>query len=148
MKHETWVNVALFENPADSRAAGSFLEPKRFASRTYNDKILQLLLFLCPPRLTYRLQVRKGSFKAVTDLLNANPPDDLAKAIHCPSCGSLQVNYPQMTRKFFTPTAFLHLGIIFRIIEHQCYCEACHFLWSLPRKPAAGFTKVTSVDHR
>jgi hypothetical protein len=150
-EHQTWVNVALFENPADSRAVESFLEQKRIEARTYNDKVLQLLLFLCPPRLTYRLQVRRGSFKVATDLLTVNPPGPLAKAIHCPSCGSLRVNYPQMTRKFLTPTILLHLAIIFRIIDHQCYCEACHLMWSLPKnEPVAEAAKpeTSSYDHR
>ena len=38
-----------------------------------------------------------------------------------------------MTRKFFLPTVVLHLGIIFRLIEHEAYCEGCHFLWNLPK---------------
>ncbi|HUA69267.1 MAG TPA: hypothetical protein VMA13_12025, partial [Candidatus Saccharimonadales bacterium] len=40
--------------------------------------------------------------------------------------------YPQMTRKFFLPTVMLHLGIIFRVIDHECYCEHCHHIWNLP----------------
>ena len=130
-KRQTWVNLALFESEADGRAVESFLAQKRIEARTYNDRLLQLFLFLCPPRLTYRLQVRAGSVKAAKEILHANPPDVLAKAIHCPSCGSLDVNYPQMTRKFFTPTLLLHLGIIFRIIDHECYCESCHYTWNL-----------------
>jgi hypothetical protein len=46
------------------------------------------------------------------------------------------VQYPQMTRKFFLPTLLLHLGIIFRIIDHEAYCEHCHFLWRLPKTHA------------
>ncbi|HEV2320542.1 MAG TPA: hypothetical protein VGV18_12375, partial [Verrucomicrobiae bacterium] len=68
----------------------------------------------------------------------AHPPI-LEKAIHCLSCGSLRVNYPQMTRRFFLPTVLLHLGIIFRVIGHECYCENCHMTWNL----ATGIT--TSV---
>ena len=61
----------------------------------------------------------------------------LERALHCPSCGSLQVNYPQMTRKFFMPTVILHLGIIFHVIDHECYCESCHCVWNLPKENAA-----------
>jgi hypothetical protein len=42
------------------------------------------------------------------------------------------VNYPQMTRRFVLPTILLHLGIIFRVVEHECYCEHCHQTWNLP----------------
>jgi hypothetical protein len=64
--------------------------------------------------------------------LDTDPPVALKKAIHCPSCGSRQVSYPQMTRQFILPTILLHLGIIFRAIDHECYCEHCHFIWNLP----------------
>jgi hypothetical protein len=133
-KHQPWAPVALFENAADCQMAEKFLQDKGFEVRTHNDKLLQCFLFLCPPRLTYRLQVRAGEFKIVNHLFHAEPPPALAKAVHCPSCDSLEVNYPQMTRKFFLPTLALHLGIIFRIIEHECYCEHCHHTWNLPNK--------------
>jgi hypothetical protein len=65
------------------------------------------------------------------DFLRVQTPDVLQKAIHCPSCGSLSVSYPQMTRKFILPTVLLHLGILLRVIDHECYCETCHFTWNL-----------------
>jgi hypothetical protein len=37
-----------------------------------------------------------------------------------------------MTRKFLLPTILLHLGIIFRVFGHECYCDRCHFIWNLP----------------
>ncbi len=52
-----------------------------------------------------------------------------------------------MTRRIF----YAHLvaasrGIIFRVIEHEAYCEGCHFMWNLPKRnvlivPDAGATK-------
>ena len=131
-KHQCWVTVALFESETECRSMEKFLEDKGFEARTYNDRLLQLFLFLCPPRLTYRLQVRSGDLPAALFSLETGAPSVLERAVHCPSCGSLQVNYPQMTRKFFLPTLLLHLGIIFRIIEHECYCEHCHCMWNLP----------------
>jgi hypothetical protein len=132
-KHQPWTTLALFESEADCRVMKKILEGRGFEARTYNDKLLQHFLFLCPPRLTYRLQVRADEFKVVTHVLRTEPPGALAKAVRCPSCDSLQVNYPQMTRKFFLPTLTLHLGIIFRIIEHECFCEHCHCTWNLPK---------------
>ena len=130
-RYKNWVNFALFENETDCRVMEKSMEDKGFEARTYNDKLLQLCLFLCPPRLTYRLQVRADEHKVVTHILQGEEPVALNKAVHCPACDSLQVNYPQMTRKFFLPTLALHLGIIFRIIEHECFCEHCHCSWNL-----------------
>jgi hypothetical protein len=42
-----------------------------------------------------------------------------------------------MTRKFLLPTVALHLGIIFRIIAHESYCENCHMTWNLEADVAA-----------
>lgn len=139
-----WVNVAMYGDLESGRILESFLKNKGLKARTYNDKLLQLFLFLCPPHATYRVQVPGDAFKNATELLDAESPAILEQAIHCPECGSLRVNYPQMTRKFFLPTLLLHLGIIFRVIEHECYCENCHYVWNLP-KPVPAIHKAHRV---
>lgn len=130
-RYHPWVNVAVFDNASDGRILETFLRDKEIDARVYNDKLLQNFLFLCPPHATSRVQVRRDHFSTAIELMDASHPPILEKAIHCPSCGSLHVNYPQMTRKFFLPTVALHLGIIFRIIAHECYCEHCHLTWNL-----------------
>ncbi|MEI9960706.1 MAG: hypothetical protein WDM76_06130 [Limisphaerales bacterium] len=142
MTGTTWVNVAMFEELNDGQVLEQFIKSKRIEARIHNDRMLQLFLFLCPPRATFRVQVRYNDFKRTIDILDsgAGVSAVLQKAIRCPSCGSLRVEYPQMTRKFFLPTLLLHLGIIFRVIEHECYCENCHHIWNLPKTP--------SVPHR
>jgi hypothetical protein len=138
-KRQPWVSVTMFENVDDGQMLETILKGKGFEARTYNDKLLQFFLFLCPPHATFRVQVREGDFKNATDFLEHEPATSvfLEKAIRCPSCGSLRVQYPQMTRKFFLPTLLLHLGIIFRVIKHECYCENCHCIWNLPERPSA-----------
>ena len=135
-KRQPWGNVAIFENVSDCQLLEMDLKNKGFETRTYNDKLLQFFLFLCPPHATIRVQVRGNDLKNATYFLDHEPATSalLQKAIRCPSCGSLRVQYPQMTRKFFLPTLLLHLGIIFRVIVHEAYCESCHWLWSLPKK--------------
>jgi hypothetical protein len=134
--HRSWVDVAVFENANEGRALAAFLKEKKFESRAYNDKLLRWFLFLRPPRVTWRVQIRESEFKIVSNILEKEPPAVLESAIHCPACGSLRVNYPQMTRKFFMPTILLHLGIIFRVIGHEAYCEHCHHVWNLPKDGA------------
>jgi hypothetical protein len=138
-KRQSWGNVALFENASDGQMLEMDLKNKGFETRTFNDAWLQLFLFLCPPHATIRVQVRGNDFKNAADFLDREPATSalLQKAIRCPSCSSLRVQYPQMTRKFFLPTLFLHLGIIFRVIEHEAYCESCHCLWNLPKNGAS-----------
>ena len=141
--HQTWLDVALFESVTDGRALQTFLDENRIEARTYDDKVFRYFLFLRPPRIVWRVQVRKNYFNYTVELLKSKSPSILEKALHCPDCGSLRVNYPQMTRKFFLPTLILHLGIIFRVIEHKCYCEDCHELWNLPEPAEA--TRAATV---
>jgi hypothetical protein len=133
-KHPSWVDVAVFDNLNAGKAVERLLTEKGFAARISDDKFFRYFLFLRPPRVTFRVQVRQDNVKAAGDFLAAAGLDALQKAIHCPSCNSRRVSYPQMTRKFLLPTVLLHLGIIFRVINHECYCEHCHFTWNLPER--------------
>ena len=132
--HQAWVDIALFEDLSDGKILETFLEGRGLEARTYDDKAFRYFLFLRPPQVTYRVQVRKNDLGHALGFMTAKSSVILEKALHCPACGSLRVNYPQMTRKFILPTMLLHLGIIFRVIEHDCYCEHCHEMWHLPKK--------------
>jgi hypothetical protein len=143
--HQAWLDVAVFEDLEAGKVLEAFLKDKGLESRTYDDKFFRYFLFLRPPRVTYRVQVRSNQFDGFTELLRSKAPEVLDRALHCPSCGSLRINYPQMTRKFILPTIMLHLGIIFRLVGHECYCEHCHAMWNLPENDHAGH-KPNSVD--
>jgi len=147
-KTQPWANVAIFENANDGQMLEMDLKNKGFETRTYIDKLLQTFLFLCPPHATIRVEVRANDFKNVTYLLDHEPATSvlLQRAIRCPSCGSLRVQYPQMTRRFLLPTLLLHLGIIFRVIAHQAYCESCHWLWSFPKTRVSAPAKARSAN--
>ena len=144
-KLQGWSDLAVFEDLNAGKAVERFLAGKGLAARTYDDKLFRYFLFLRPPRFTVRLQVRRNHVNTADEILAADAPDALQRAIQCPSCGSLHISYPQMTRRFILPTIILHLGIIFRVMDHECYCEHCHHTWNLPsdihpvRKPATHF---------
>ena len=147
-KTRSWADVAIFENASDSQMLATDLKNKGFETRTYNDRLLQCFLFLCPPHATIRVQVRGNDSNNVACFLHHEPATSalLQRAIRCPSCGSLRVQYPQMTRRFLLPTLLLHLGIIFRVIVHQAYCENCHWLWSLSKKRVAAPAKARAAS--
>jgi hypothetical protein len=130
--HPSWVDVAVFEDLNAGRAVEKFFTERGIFAHTYDDRLFRYFLFLRPPRVTYRVQVRQDQVRNADELLAAGTPDAWQQALRCPSCGSLHVSYPQMTRKFILPTILLHLGIIFRVIDHECYCEHCHYIWNLP----------------
>lgn len=130
--HQPWHDVALFESFEAGRSLEALLRDSGFEARTYNDKWFRYFLFLRPPQIVYHVQVRKGRLGEAIKFLETQAPLVLNRALHCPACNSLHLNYPQMTRRFILPTILLHLGIIFRVIEHECYCEHCHNMWNLP----------------
>lgn len=144
--HQAWDDVALFEDLTDGRVLEAQLNNQGLEARAYDDKWFRYFLFLRPPQVTYRVQVRRNHREAAVGFLEAQKPAVLDQAIHCPDCGSLQVNFPQMTRKFMTPTVLLHLGILFRIIHHEAYCEHCHFTWELPPPKKRGLPQVKVSD--
>jgi hypothetical protein len=137
MLFKSWVNVAVFEELYAGQVLETFLKKMGFETRVYNDRILRFFLFLRPPRATFRVQVRQDIFKNAMDVLDTAPGVSaiLQQAVICPACGSLRVEYPQVTRKFILPTLLLHPGMIFHLIEHECHCEDCHYIWNLSPKP-------------
>ena len=58
----------------------------------------------------------------------------LQDAVHCPQCGSTRVEYPQYTRKFFTPAFHLSIGIALGLIKKEFYCEDCQYTWPMEEK--------------
>jgi uncharacterized protein YbaR (Trm112 family) len=67
----------------------------------------------------------------------------LDQAICCPECGSPDVDYPQVTRKFILPTlhAFMYR---LRLLEKEFYCNTCQHTWPLrdkvePQKDVLGW---------
>lgn len=87
-KHVSWADVAVFEDVNAGMAVNAFLTAKGLAARTYDDKLFRYFLFLRPPRVTFRVQVRHDALPAADDFLDRGAPEALQRAIHCPSCGS------------------------------------------------------------
>ena len=57
----------------------------------------------------------------------------LDHAVCCPECGSPDIEYPQVTRKFLMPT--LHT-VLFKLgmAEKEFYCNTCQHTWPLRAK--------------
>jgi len=130
---DPWVNLAVFKQQSEAQSLENSLRQHGFEVRTKNDGKVQFWWFLAPPRATFRVQVGAKDVNAVEEFFELDRSAGLLteRAIHCPACKSLKIEYPQMTRGFMTPTLLLDLGIIFRIIDHQAYCEECQYTWPL-----------------
>ena len=130
---QPWANVAVFEELPPAESLTAFLEKQRIEARIHDDRALQIYWFWSPPHLTYRVQVREKFLGLADKILTKEVPPMLAQAAQCPACGSLKVNYPQMTRKSILPMLMWHIGVIFRVLTSEARCEECQHTWSLKR---------------
>lgn len=144
---DPWVNVAIFKHESEAWALAERLHEQGFESRSRDDHKVQMFWFFAPPRATYRVQVNAKDAAAAQEFVetdfSAKPL--IKQAIHCPECKSIRIEYPQMTRRFITPTILLDLAILFRIIDHQAYCQECHYTWRLRRHSHAHAVKAKRV---
>ncbi len=130
-----WINVATFELLEHAQALRHCLEMGGFEARTQDERRLQRFWFLAQPHCGIHVRVPTEKLEVVREFMENNPEASrlMSEAIHCPSCHSARVQYPQMTRKFFLPTLIAHLLVLFRFMDPECYCEDCHYTWPRER---------------
>jgi hypothetical protein len=80
-----------------------------------------------------KVEVPEEEFDAARARLKEGGACNLEQAVCCPECGSPDVDYPQVTRKFILPS--LH-AILFKlgIVEKQFYCNTCQATWPVREK--------------
>jgi hypothetical protein len=124
------VNVATFNELPEAEALKGLLISEGVAAHVQDETKLQKYWFFASPKAGIHVQVPKESFDKAQKILNqAEATRYLLKAIRCPSCNSLQIQYPDLTRKNILPTLLAQLFVLLRFTQHKYYCESCHFSW-------------------
>lgn len=138
-----WMRVAVFDKLAPAQTFLAFLQRRCFDARIHDERSLQRFWFFSKPKAGVIVEVPEESFAWVKDFLESQPAKDvlLRNAIRCPSCGSLRVEYPQMTRKNVLPALLAQLFVAAGVMDHECYCEECHNTWSLKSKSTRPWLK-------
>ena len=83
------------------------------------------------PQANAKVLVDEEDFEAANRLMvewEASDPE-IGSAIRCPQCKSPRIEYPQLTRKFLTPSIASILFAL-KIFPKEFYCQDCHFTWS------------------
>jgi hypothetical protein len=126
-----WTDVAVFDDPEEAKRVHAVLKAEGFEARVHDERKLQRYWFLSTPQAGVQVQVTQKEFELVEQWLDnaRSAPALLANAIRCPSCQSVRVQYPQMTRKFILPTLVAQLFVLFGLMKHECYCESCQYTW-------------------
>lgn len=141
-----WINVATFDDPEVAQELCRLLRRESVEARMQDERRLQRNWFLTKRnRAGVHVRVPEPSFAFARDFLErSEAARHLAQAaVHCPSCGSPRVHFPQMTRKNLLPTLVAHLLVLVGVIRQEYYCEACQYTW----KPGEGAPKRLKGAH-
>ena len=128
------VTVATFNQSEPAQRVKERLGDEGIEARVLDQRALQRVWFLAKPYSAFHLVVPKENFDQAAGLLELWHNEDglLRDALRCPECGSLQIEYPQMTRKFVLPTLVAHVLVWCGLMEREFYCEECHHTWKSP----------------
>jgi hypothetical protein len=124
------VTLATFNTPAQAEPLRHRLEASHIRVWVRNGGMLKRLWFVHQPRAEVKLDVEPGDFRLSQQVMEDMRAGHAIKAaVRCPECGSLRVEYPQFTRKFFLPNM---IGLLsgLGVVEKKYYCEDCHYTWS------------------
>jgi hypothetical protein len=127
------VTVLTFNEPEQAEPLKQRLEQSGIPAAIYDERKLQRAFLSRESLAGIRLRVDRKDFERARVMLADWHAREgiLRDAIHCPSCGSSRVQYPQFTRKFVLPN-FGALLCAVGLMEWKFYCQECQFTW--PRK--------------
>lgn len=134
---EQLITVATFNerDPADTIA--SLLRDVGCDAEVYDESHEQKWkLFNLHPRAHMRVRVHSHDEARAQALLKEweRREPAMARAVHCPECGSSRIEFPQFSRRTLMgalPAALAATGVI----AQEYYCEGCHFTWPAETKP-------------
>ena len=125
------VTIATFNEPDKAKRLKQRLQEAGIKADVHNERHLQMA-FMSRPQANAKVMVDDSNFERGQSLMiewETTDPDVAAAIIRCPQCGSSQIEYPQMTRKFLTPAVVALLCAV-KIIPKEFYCQDCHYTWS------------------
>jgi hypothetical protein len=124
--------VATFSDREKAEAVRDRLEKAGIHAETADESFYQKYWFLSKPLAGDKVYVTEAEFAKARECLQAAEPQEhlLQGEVRCPNCGSVQVDYPQFTRKFIT-TTMVEVFCLLHIIDKKCYCKGCQHTWPI-----------------
>jgi hypothetical protein len=106
------------------------LQQVGISATIHDESKLERFGFMSAPLAAIHIEVPQSRYlEARRLILDWDSADGaLHSAVRCPECDSSRVEFPQLTRKFFSP-ALIGVFIALRIIPKEFYCLDCHFTW-------------------
>ena len=125
------VTIATFNEPDKAKRLKQRFQEAEIQADVHNEQHLQMA-FMSRPQANVKVMVDDADFERAQSLMiewETSDPEIGSAMIRCPQCGSSNIEYPQMTRKFLTP-ALVALLCGLKIIPKEFYCQDCHYTWS------------------
>jgi hypothetical protein len=124
------ITVLTYNEPQDAEEIIQRMGEAGIPATPHDERNLQKFWFISQPLAGIKVRVHKADYQKAKDFLEklAAEKDLLGNAIHCPECGSSEVDYPQFTRKFILPTFYAVLCKL-GMTRTEFYCSHCHFTW-------------------
>ena len=126
------VTIATFNEQSKARHLRDRLQQAGVSADIIGEGHLQRVAFMSKPQANVKVLVEEEDFEKAQRLMvdwESTDPDIAAAVIRCPQCGSSRIEYPQLTRKFLTPSLASILFAL-KIFPKEFYCHSCHNTWS------------------
>lgn len=125
------VTIATFNEQSKAKHLRDRLQQAGVRADIIGEGYLQRVAFMSKPQANVKLKVDETDFEKAQSLMveweKADP--DIGSALRCPQCGSAEIEYPQLTRKFLTP-ALASVLFALRVFPKEFYCQSCHYTWT------------------
>ena len=131
------VTILTFDEREQAEAACKRLEEAGFHPIVNDERKRQKHWLVSECLACCRVQVDKHEYARAEVLLEEWAtlyPELLRGAVHCPECGSSEVEYPQFNRKFTLEPAVYALLTKVGLFEKKFYCHHCHYMWPTSQK--------------
>ncbi len=134
-----FITVATFNDPEPAEALRVRLELAGHHALHYDESRMQRFWFLTEPQAAHKVEVEEEKLTEAHRLIKEWDRADgvMSPAVCCPQCHASRVEYPQFTRKFFTP-AFGELLVTLRVFSKMFYCQDCQLTWPKEEEPKPG----------
>lgn len=127
-----FINLATLDSVYEAERLSSILSEKGIKARLHDESDVQRFIFLTKPKAFSIVQVPDEHYaegvKLLQELQGRHDPA-CRHVFSCPDCGSLAVEYPQYTRKYFITPLLLEWAANFGLYQKQFYCRKCHSMW-------------------
>ena len=131
------VTILTFNELEQAQAACKRLEEAGFHPTINDERKRQKHWLVSECLACFRVQVDKHEYERAEQLLDewaSTRPELLRGSVHCPECGSSEVEYPQFNRKFTLEPAVYALLTKVGLFEKKFYCHHCHYMWGTSQK--------------